>query len=370
MKFSVKSQELLSHLQIAQGVVSNNPVLPILHAFLFEMQNNQLTISATDLETSISTSLPVTYDEEFQVAIPARILVDTLKQLPDQPIQFVINKDNYTVEMTSSHGKYKLAGSPGKEYPDIRTPEVKSKIKIKGETLVQAIQDTLFAASSDEHRPTMTGVLFEISSGSMVCVATDAQRLVKLMIGLGGNLDGGSFIVPKKSLGLLKNILPKDQEVFCTIEKSHIYFSSEGFMCACRLIEGRFPEYNAVIPSNNPIHITVNRMDLLQSLKRTIIYSNQSTYQVTFHIKDGIMKLTAQDIDYSNEANEEVPCQQSGNEIRIGFNCKFLIEMLGVLDSTEVRLELDTPSRAGILKPVENKSGQDLLMLIMPFVLN
>ncbi|MCC7246105.1 MAG: DNA polymerase III subunit beta [Saprospiraceae bacterium] len=371
MKFSVSSTELLKQLQIASGAIGSNPVLPILEDFLFKIESKQLTIAATDLETSITTSIEVLADDDFTVAVPAKILLDTLKALPQQPITFSVNPDNWGIEITSSYGKYKLAGENGSDYPTLPEADTVDTVKINSQYLLEAINKTVFATSSDELRPAMTGVYFQVDFNKMICVATDAHKLVKYTTPhLAGEV-ATSFIVPKKALNLLKNALPANEPVTLSFNKANAFFSFGNMNLVCRLIDARYPDYNAVIPVDNPNVMTANRADLQNSLKRIAIYANKTTNQVVLDVQPKSLTVSAQDLDFSNEATEQMSCNFDGAPLRIAFNARFLAEMLGVLDSEEVRMEFSTPSRAGILSPIEEaNANRDILMLVMPVMLN
>ncbi|HND86832.1 MAG TPA: DNA polymerase III subunit beta [Saprospiraceae bacterium] len=371
MKFSVSSSELLKQLQIASGAIGSNPVLPILEDFLFRLENKKLTIAATDLETSIATTIEVLADDDFTVAVPAKILLDTLKALPPQPITFAVNPDNWGIEITSSYGKYKLAGENGAEFPVLPEADTVDTVKINSQYLLEAINKTVFATSSDELRPAMTGVYFQVDMNKLVCVATDAHKLVKYTTPRLAGEVSATFIVPKKALNLLKNALPASDGVTLSFNKANAFFSFGGMSLVCRLIDARYPDYNAVIPVDNPNNMVVSRADFQNSLKRIAIYANKTTNQVVLDINDKSLTVSAQDLDFSNEATEQMSCTYEGNPMKIAFNAKFLAEMLGVLDSDEVRVDLSTPSRAGILTPVEESNAdRDILMLVMPVMLH
>ncbi len=371
MKFSVSSSELLKQLQIASGAIGSNPVLPILEDFLFTIENKKLTIAATDLETSIATTIEVLADDDFAVAIPAKILLDTLKALPAQPVTFTVNEDNWGIEITSSYGKYKLAGENGADFPSIPEPDSVETMKINSQFLLEGINNTVFATSSDELRPAMTGVYFQIENNKLICVATDAHKLVKFTTyHLAGEVST-NFIVPKKALNLLKNALPASDGVTISYNKANAFFSFGSMNLVCRLIDARYPDYNAVIPVDNPNNMTVSRADFQNSLKRIAIYANKTTNQVVLDVSDKSLTVSAQDLDFSNEATEQMACTYEGSPMKIAFNAKFLVEMLGVLESDEVKMEFSTPSRAGILTPVEETNNdRDILMLVMPVMLN
>jgi DNA polymerase III subunit beta len=371
MKFSVSSSDLLKQLQLAAGVINSSPVLPILEDFLFTIKNNELTISATDLETSITTKLEVQSDGDGLVAVPAKILLDTLKALPQQPITFHVKTDEaFAIEITSSYGKYKLAGEDGADYPRIPEPEEVEHITIPTSMLSQGISKTIFATSSDELRPAMTGVYFQIEEDRLTFVATDAHKLVRYsFLDVKSNATT-SFIVPKKALNLLKNALPSGGEVKISYDKSNAFFHFGDIHLSCRLIDARYPDYNAVIPIDNPHSFLVLKSDFQNSLKRIAIYANKTTNQVVLNISDKSLTVSAQDLDFSNEATEQLPCSFDGANLNIGFNAKFLVEMLNVLESDEIKMELSTPTRAGILRPAEKPDNEDILMLVMPVMLS
>lgn len=370
MKFSVSSSELLKRLQIAGGAIGSNPVLPILEDFLFTINNNRLIIAATDLETSITTEIEVMSDSDGSVAVPAKILLETLKALPQQPITFSINEDSLSIEITSAYGKYKLAGENGQDFPRIPEPDDVDTVTLQSAVLIQGINKTLFATSNDELRPAMSGVYFQVDFNKLTLVATDAHKLVKYAFSEVASDVSTSFIIPKKALNLLKNALPPGSEVNLAFNKANAFFSFDETHLVCRLIDARYPDYNAVIPVENPNVMSIPRGDFQNSLKRIAIYANKTTNQVILKIEDGNLTISAQDLDFSNEATEQLSCNYDGNPLTIGFNAKFLVEMLSVMDAEEVKLEMSTPTRAGILLPMEPKDGEEILMLVMPVMLS
>ena len=373
MKFSVSSSELLRHLQIAGGAIASNSVLPILEDFLFTISDNQLKIAASDLEISITTSIEVMADTDGSVAVPAKILLETLKALPQQPITFTVDTDTFGIEITSAYGKYRLAGSNPDDFPKIPVPESEDdKLSISAHALSRGIAKTIFAASNDELRPPMTGVYFQVDFSKLILVATDAHKLVKYTFQDVSSEVSTSFIVPKKALNLLKGILPeKDKDpIQLSFNVSNAFFSFNNTELACRLIDHRYPDYNAVIPVDNPNTLSLGRADFQNSLRRIAIYANKTTNQVTLNINKGSLTISAQDLDFSNEATEQLACSYDGDPLNIGFNAKFLVEMLGVLESEEVKMELSSPTRAGILLPAEEAEGEEILMLVMPVMLS
>jgi len=370
MKFSVSSSELLKRLQIAGGAIGSNPVLPILEDFLFTISNNQLRIAATDLETSITTEIEVMADADGSIAVPAKILLETLKALPQQPITFNVNTENFGIEITSAYGKYKLAGEDGQDFPNLPQPDSVDSLKIPGAALEHGISKTIFAASNDELRPAMTGVYFQVDFDKLILVATDAHKLVKYTFNEVSGEASTSFIVPKKALNLLKGALPENEEVTLSFNSANAFFSFGDTELICRLIDARYPDYNAVIPADNPNLLSLNRADFQNSLKRIAIYANKTTNQVILNIQENSLTISAQDLDFSNEATEQLACTYDGDSLTIGFNAKFLVEMLGVLEADEVKMELSTPTRAGILLPAEPTEGEEILMLVMPVMLS
>jgi DNA polymerase-3 subunit beta len=357
MKFSVSSSDLLKHLQVASGAIGSNPVLPILEDFLFTIEGRNLTISATDLETSIVTTVDVNSDGNGRVAVPARILLDTLKELPGQPVTFNINEENYGIEITSAYGKYKLAGENGDEFPNIPQAEEVDTVTLNSSLLGKAISKTLFATSNDDLRPAMTGVYLQVDFNKLTFSNVNSQVST-------------SFIIPKKALNLLKGSLPNDEDLKLSFNNANAFFSAGNIHLVCRLIDARYPDYNAVIPTDNPNTLSVPRSDFQNSLKRIAIYANKTTNQVILNITESSLTVSAQDLDFSNEATEQLPCSYNGDPLTIGFNAKFLIEMLNVLDTEEIKMELSTSTRAGILHPTEKEEGEDILMLVMPVMLS
>jgi len=370
MKFSVSSSELLKRLQIAGGAIGTNPVLPILEDFLFTIDNGQLIIAATDLETSITTEIEVMADSDGSVAVPAKILLETLKALPQQPITFSVDEETLGIEITSAYGKYKLAGENGQDFPRIPEPDDVDTIELPGTVLAEGINKTLFATSNDELRPAMSGVYFQVDFNKLTFVATDAHKLVKYTFSDVSSDVSTSFIVPKKALNLLKNALPPSADVKLEFNKANAFFTFEDTKLVCRLIDARYPDYNAVIPVENPNVLTIPRNDFQNSLKRIAIYANKTTNQVILNIADGSLTISAQDLDFSNEATEQLSCTYDGEPLTIGFNAKFLVEMLSVLDTDDVKVEMSTSTRAGILLPVEEKENEEILMLVMPVMLS
>lgn len=370
MKFIVSSTQLLKHLQQISGVINANTVLPILEDFLFEIEKNKLTLIATDLETVMKIQMDIEAKDEGKVCIPAKILLESLKNIPEQPLTFNIDK-NYGVEITSDNGKYKVMGEDPDNFPKEPPADEADSFKMPSSVLGTAINKCLFAVSNDDLRPAMTGVFFDLSENGLTSVATDAHRLVRY-----SRLDvvcpeSTSFIVPKKPLTLLKNVLPTtDTELEVSYNANHLFVKHGGTEMVCRLIDARFPDYKVVIPVDNPYKLTINKADFQNALRRVSVFSNKSTNQVALTITGSELQLAAQDVDFSFEGNERMACQYDGEDLQIAFNAKFLIEMLGAADTSDVVIELSTSTKAGIIKPTEKVENEELLMLVMPLMLN
>ncbi|MBE0639771.1 MAG: DNA polymerase III subunit beta [Bacteroidales bacterium] len=374
MKFIVSSTFLLKNLQAISGVLGSNNSLPILDDFLFNLDGDDLKITASDIETTMTVQLKVTMsDEPGIVAIPAKILLETLKTLPDVPVTFTVDPSTFAIEMLAGEGKYKMNGHNGEDFPETPGVEEGSEFKINSIVLSEAISKTVFAASSDEMRPVMTGVFLDMKPESTSFVATDAHKLVRYTrFDIGVELED-SIIIPTKPLNQIKNLLgAEDQEVNVVYNKKNAFFAFGRIQLICKLIEGKYPNYTAVIPSDNPNKLQIERAPLLSAIRRVSIFANQSTHQLRFSITGRSLVLSAEDVDYSNEAREILNCNYDGEDMDIGFNSKFLHEMLSNLDSPEVIFEMSQPNRAGLVKPVneEERPNEDILMLIMPLMLN
>ncbi len=371
MKFIVSSSYLLKQLQILGGVINNNNTLPILDNFLFDLKQDELTVSASDLETTMSAKLKVDSDSEGKIAVPAKLLLDTLKTFPEQPLTFVA-EDNNTIELSSNHGKYALAYAQGEEFPNPVELEDPSNTRIEGDILATAIAKTIFASGNDDLRPVMSGVFFQFSSEGLTFVATDAHKLVKYSREDVTANQSAEFIMPKKPLTLLKGILAgSESEVLIEYNDSNAKFTFDDTELVCRLIDGKYPNYEAVIPKENPNKLTIERNQFLSSVRRVSIFSNKTTHQVRLKIAGAELNISAEDVDYSNKAEERLTCSYQGDDMQIGFNSRFLTEMLNNLTSDEVQLEMSLPNRAGILTPVDGLDpGEKIIMLVMPVMLN
>ena len=370
MKFIVSSSQLLKQLQQISGVINANTVLPILEDFLFEVEGGKLTVVATDLETVMRIQLDIEARESGKVCIPAKILMDSLKNIPDQPLTFSIDK-NFGIEITSDNGKYKVMGENPDNFPKEPTADDTTSFTMPSSALVTAINKTLFAVSNDDLRPAMTGVFFELNRDAIQFVATDAHRLVRYKRTDVACPRQDSFIVPRKPLNLLKSALPDNEdEITINYNSNHLFVKHGTTQMSCRLIDARFPDYKVVIPADNPYKLVVNKAQFQSALRRVSVFSNKSTNQVALNISGSELGLAAQDVDFSFEGNERMKCQYDGEDLTIAFNARFLIEMLNASEGEEVRIELSTPTKAGILRPIEAEENEDLLMLVMPLMLN
>ena len=370
MKFIVSSSQLLKQLQHIAGVINANTVLPILEDFLFEVEKNKLTVVATDLETVMKIQLDIEAKDNGKVCIPAKILMDSLKNIPDQPLTFTIDK-NFGIEITSDNGKYKVMGENPDNFPKEPAADETTGFKMSSSALITAINKTIFAVSNDDLRPAMTGVYFELNKDYIQFVATDAHRLVRYKRTDVKCPRQDAFIVPRKPLNLLKSALPDNEdEITISYNSNHLFVKHGTTQMSCRLIDARFPDYKVVIPADNPYKMVVTKPDFQSALRRVSVFSNKSTNQVALNISGSELQLAAQDVDFSFEGNERMKCQYNGEDITIAFNARFLIEMLNAVDGNEVRLELATPTKAGILKPTEPEKDEDVLMLVMPLMLN
>jgi DNA polymerase-3 subunit beta len=370
MKFIVSSSQLLKQLQHIAGVINANTVLPILEDFLFEVDKNRLTVVATDLETVMRIQMEIEARETGKVCIPAKILMDSLKNIPDQPLSFNIDK-NFAVELTSDNGKYKVMGENPDNFPKEPVADDTTSFTMPASALITAINKTLFAVSNDDLRPAMTGVFFELNKDFIQFVATDAHRLVRYKRTDVHCPRQDSFIVPRKPLNLLKSAIPdNDDEITVNYNSNHLFVKHGTTQMSCRLIDARFPDYKVVIPADNPYKMVVVKSDFQGALRRVSVFSNKSTNQVALNISGSELGLAAQDVDFSFEGNERMKCQYDGEDLTIAFNARFLIEMLNAAESSEVRLELSTPTKAGIIKPTELDENEELLMLVMPLMLN
>ncbi len=375
MKFVVSSTELLGHLQAISRVISSKNTLPILDNFLFSLAGNDLEITASDLESTLITRMKLENTQgDGTIALPARILLDTLKEFSAQPLTFDINPDTLAVVISSENGKFNVVGQNGVDFPAL--PAIKKDkqftFTIDAGTMLEGISKTLFATADDELRPVMGGIFIEASTDRITFVASDAHKLVRYQRTDAHADDNASFILPKKPASLLKNILPREEGPFTVeFDDKNAFFNLNDYKVVCRLVEGNYPNYNSVIPKNNPRKITIDRVEFYNTLKRVSVFSNQASNLVKLQLKGNQVTVSAQDIDFSISAYERIKCQYEGDEIEIGFKSVFLLEILTNIASQDVMIELADPTRAGLFLPAETENeAEDLLMLLMPMMIN
>jgi DNA polymerase-3 subunit beta len=371
MKFVISSSTLLKHLSTINGVIASNPIVPILENFLFQLDKNNLTVTASDMQTVMITEFEVESSDRGSFAVPARLLLDTLRSLPEQPVQINIDEETFGTELVTSNGRYKLAGENSMDFP--RVPQVNRtfSIEMNSDMLASAIANTIFATSTDDLRPAMTGVFVQVSESSTTFVATDGHRLIRYRREDMTSPNSTTMILPRKALNLLKSSLPAEMTpVRAEFSNSNAFFSFGHIKMICRLIDERFPDYENVIPQSNPNKLRIERTELLSTLKRISIYSNKTTHQIRLKVSQNELVISAEDLDYSNEATEKISCEYDGEEMEIGFNAKFLIEMLNNLSVKNISLEMSQPNRAGLIIPIEKTENEETLMLVMPVMLN
>ena len=373
MKFTVSSSKLFSQLQAVSRVINNKNALPILDDVLFDLSGNELKLTASDGETTIRTSVEVEGVEgSGKVASQAKLLLETLKEFSEQPLVFTIDENNFAVSMISQNGTYSFVGVNGNEYPEMPGEEADARsLNIPAGVLQSAIEKTIFCTADDDLRPVMNGIFFDLSEDKVTMVATDAHRLVRYSntgVAIGAP---ASFILPKKPASLLKNLLGKeDGEVKVTFGVKNARFEFGSTIIVCRQIEGRFPNYNAVIPQSNQNIVTVDRQTIINACKRVAVFANNGTAQLRLALSENQIKISAQDIDFSTSAEETISCDYNGTPMAIGFKAPFLIDLLSSIVSADVQLKLADPARAGLILPAENAENEDVLMLLMPMLLN
>lgn len=371
MKFKVASNVLLKQISAIGGVVASNPILPILENILVELEGNQLILTASDLQTVMTTRVDVDGSENGSIALPAKLLLETLRSLPEQPVTISADQGTFGAEIATANGRFKLSGENPIDFP--RIPEVSKNqtIVLSAMTLGEAIANTLLAVSNDDMRPAMTGVLVQMTGDHTNFVATDGHRLVRYRRNDIKTDSQSSLILPKKALALLKSTLPSDDtEVKVEFSQSNAFFSFQSFQLICRIIDERFPEYENAIPKQNNNIVTINRLEFLSSVKRISIYSNKTTHQIRLKLTANKLTLSAEDLDFSNEANEVLACEFSGTDMEIGFNAKLVSELLGNLSAKFVDIKLSEPTKAGLIIPSDQDESEDILLLVMPVMLN
>ena len=373
MKFIVSSTALSSHLQAISRVINSKNTLPILDCFLFELRDGTLSVTVSDSETTMTTTVGVNEsDADGQFAVVAKTLLDALKEIPEQPLTFDVNLDNYEITVQYQNGKYSLMGQNADEYPQSATlGDNAVRVEMEADVLLAGINRSVFATADDELRPVMNGIYFDITTEDITMVASDGHKLVRCKTLAAKGSERAAFILPKKPAVLLKNLLTKEQNsVVIEFDDRNAVFMLEEYHMVCRLIEGRYPNYNSVIPQNNPHRAIIDRALFISALRRVSVFSSQSSSLIKLSLSENQMKISAQDIDFSTSAEETIACQYGGNPMSIGFKSSFLIDILNNISAQNIIIELADPSRAGVIVPEEQEEDEDLLMLLMPMMLN
>ncbi|MDD4608601.1 MAG: DNA polymerase III subunit beta [Bacteroidaceae bacterium] len=373
MKFIVSSTALYSHLQAIFPVINSKNALPILDYFLFDVKDGELSVVASDNENTITTSVELVENEGTgRFAIIAKTIMDAMKEFPEQPITFDIDMETLNITIDNQTGSYHLMAENADGFP-VFTPLDKNAVSLDMEAsiLMKGISHTLFASADDELRPVMNGIYFDITTDDVTFVASDGHKLVKEQTTLAKGSERAAFVLPKKPATILKNLLQKE-EGFISIEfnENNAVFMLKNFKLCCRLIDGRYPNYNSVIPQNNLYHITFDRRQVISALRRVAVFADPASNLVKLHIENDLIVVSSQDIGFSTSAKESAPCQFTGDSIDIGFKVNYLIDILNSMSTDEVVIELTDPSRAGIIVPSEQEEGNSLLMLLMPMMIN
>ena len=377
MKFIINSLLFSKQIQSLSGVLTNNNTVPIINCFLFHLDEGMLTIRATDLETTLVSKIEVetgNIEGITDIAVPSKLLLDIVKSLDDVPLTFSVDDNTYSISITSGEGKYRLAGKNPETFPAMPEPRDTTNITLTSSLLINAIGKTAFAASTDELRQQMSGILCEINAENITFVATDAHKLVRYRRNDIKNENPVSFILPRKPVTMMRNILASHKEemdVNLEFNNTNAFFTFDNFYIICRLVEGRYPNYDAAIPKENPNKLTIDRNSFLNTLRRVSLFANQASHQIRLSIRENELVVSAEDLEFSNDASEKLPCQYEGEPMEIGFNAKFLTEMVSNIDTEQILIEMSHPSRAGIIFPVTNEtnSPEDILMLVMPVML-
>ena len=372
MKFIVSSTGLFSRLQAISRVINSKNSLPILDCFLLELTDGTLSITASDSETTLSTSIEANdYDADGRFAVNSKTILDALKEIPEQPLAFEVN-ENMEIVVKYQNGKYSLMGQNADEYPQSANLGSNAvHVGLGVDVLMNGINRSLFATADDELRPVMNGIYFDITTEDITFVASDGHKLVRNKSYKARGNEKAAFILPKKPATLLKNLLPKETgDVQIDFDDRNAVFTLENYNMTCRLIEGRYPNYNSVIPQNNPHRATIDRAAFVSALKRVSVFSSAASSLIKLRLDTNTIQISGQDIDFSTSAEETLMCQYEGNQMSIGFKSTFLIDILNNISSQEVLMELADPSRAGVMVPVEQNDEEDLLMLLMPMMLN
>ncbi|WP_308663745.1 DNA polymerase III subunit beta [Alistipes sp. Marseille-P5061] len=373
MKFTVSSSALLSLLATTGKVISNKNTLPILDYFLMELNGNELKVTTSDLETTLIGSITVdSVESEGTIAAPGKLMLDSLKEFPELPLTIDVNDKSWEIKINWKSGSLSIPGASAVSYPAVPTLSAEKKeLELDVDVLVNGINKTIFATADDDFRPVMNGIFINFSPTALTFVGTDAHKLVKYESERETDING-SFILPKKPANLLKSVLLKEEDAIkVAFDSKNALFTLKNHTLVCRLIEGNYPNYNAVIPANNPNKVLVDRIELVNGIKRVAVCSNPTTNLIRMDIEENRINLTAQDIDFSVSANETISCSYDGQPITIGFKSTFLVEILSNIETPTVVIELADSTRAGVFKPVyDEKQSNTSLMLLMPMMIN
>ena len=372
MRFNVSSTSLSNRLQTISRVQSSKNALPILDCILFELANGVLKMTSSDSETTMVTTVEVTdADGEGKFAIGAKQLISSVKEISEQPISFQVDQNSFAIEITYQNGKYNLIGQNGYEFPVPNSVNDSSRsLTIDAQVLFNGISRSLFAAADDELRPQMNGVYFDMTPESTTFVASDGHKLVRNRVFSVHVDEPSAFILPKKPALLLKTVLPKAEgDTIVRFDDRNAEIQMTDYTISCRLIEGRYPNYNSVIPTDNPFRVTADRMAFISALRRVSVFASQSSALIKIHVDQGTLTVSAQDLDFSTSAEEHLMCDYDGTPMSIGFNGPFLLDVLNSITSSDIVLELADPSRAGVITPAEQEENEDLIMLLMPMML-
>jgi DNA polymerase-3 subunit beta len=370
MRIFVSSDKLLKNLQVLSGVINTSNTMPILDNFLFDFEGNLLKVTASDLETTMKVNIEIESQEKGLACVPARLLIDILKTLPEQPLVLEFLENN-VLKIKTDSGIYEIAYVSGLEFPKAIEMEETSRTIIPSKVLSTAISKTIFATGTDDLRPAFTGVYFQLTTTGLIFASTDAHKLVKYSRKDIQATEEASFVMPKKALNVLKGILQTiEVDVVTEYNQSNAKYVFDQFELICRLIDAKYPNYEAVIPKENPNKLTIDRNLLTTSVNRVSILSSKETHQMRLGFKGNELTISAEDKETSKNGNEVLTCSYSGNDFAIGFNSKFLLEMLKNTTAEQVTLEMSEPNRAGVLMPLDGQEeGEELLMLVMPVML-
>ena len=374
MRFTVSSSALSSKLNMLAKVIGSKNSLPILDCFLFQVANGEMSITASDSDNVIKSTLALTdHDGEGEFCVPNRVILDALKELPEQPLHFDVDTagEAVAIKIVYQNGLYNFTGQSAEEYPRTQSMnDACTTVSLPTEMLINNISRSLFATANDELRPVMNGIYFDLTADALAIVASDGHKLVRSKNFTIKSESPSAFNLPKKPASLLKNILSKDGDdaIIKFDDRSAEIQFTDGVM-RCRLIDGRYPNYNSVIP-NNPNEVTVDRRGLQSALRRVLPFASESSQLIRFHIESGRFEVSSEDIDFSTSAKEQLSCEYNGSPISIGFRGSRRMEILSNLTSDNIIIQLADPSRAGIIVPAEQPENEDILMLIMPMLLN